>query len=75
MQELWNAFGHSLTNILPKSPFASFIDSAQEWPGLAWLNWVCPVGELIQIFGAWLACVAAFFLVQIVLRWVKVIQG
>ena len=75
MQELWQAFGHTITNILPKSPFAGFIRALPEWPALGWLNWLLPVEDILKVFGAWLAALAAFYLVQIVLRWVKVIQG
>ena len=75
MGELWQAFGNTITNILPKSPFAPWISQAQQLPYMSYLNWFIPFGEIIQVFGAWLGCVAIFYLAQIVLRWVKVIQG
>lgn len=75
MNELWEAFGDVITNILPRSPFRGFIDSIGQLPFLGWLNWFVPVQDLIEIFAAWLAAVAVFYLYQIVLRWVKVIQG
>lgn len=75
MQELWDSFGHVITNILPKSPFVDIITESQEFPALGWLNWLLPIGDIIRVFGAWLGALALFYLVQIVLRWVKVIQG
>ena len=75
MNELWNSFGDVITNILPRSPFSGFIQSIGNLPFLGWLNWFVPVEQLVNIFGAWLAAVALFYLYQIVLRWVKVIQG
>ena len=75
MQELWNAFGHALQNILPLSPFRGFIESIGNLPFLGWLNWFVPVRQLCEIFGLWLGAVAMFYLYQIVLRWIKVIQG
>lgn len=75
MAELWQSFGDSLLNILPRSPFRDFIASFETFPGLSWLNWLIPVGTLLEIFGAWLGAVAVFYLAQIVLRWLKVIQG
>lgn len=75
MQALWQAFGDKVVNMLPRSPFKQWIDAAQEFPALGWLNWLIPVGTLVQIFGAWLGCVAIFYLAQVVLRWLKVIQG
>lgn len=75
MAELFNQFGQSITNILPLSPFTNFINSIQNLPFLGWLNWFVPVKQLCEIFGLWLGAVAVFYLYQIVLRWVKVIQG
>lgn len=75
MQELWQAFGDKIQNLLPLSPFAPWIDKLEAWPALEWLNWLIPVGEMVEVFGLWLKCVAVFYLAQIVLRWVKVIQG
>ena len=48
MQELWQAFGHTITNILPKSPFAGFIRALPEWPALGWLNWLLPVEDILK---------------------------
>lgn len=75
MQELWQAFGDKIQSILPASPFAPWIEQMETWPALAWLNWLIPVGDMVKVFGAWLGCVAIFYLAQVVLRWVKVIQG
>lgn len=75
MQELWQSFGHTITNILPTSPFAQKIAEFSQWPALAWLNWLVPVQEIMQVMGVWLGAITVFYLAQIVLRWVKVIQG
>lgn len=75
MAELWQSFGNNIVNILPRSPFAAWIDNAQSLPYMNYVNWVIPFGDMLQIFGVWLSAVAVFYLAQIVLRWVKVIQG
>lgn len=75
MQELWESFGHTITNILPRSPFAEFINNAQQMPYMSWVNWVIPFGDMLKVFGAWLGAVAIFYGIQIVLRWLKVVQG
>ena len=75
MGELWQSFGNTIVNILPKSPFLQYIQPFAESQYIAWLNWFIPFGDIIVIFGSWLGCVAVFYLAQIVLRWVKVIQG
>lgn len=75
MDELFQSFGHVLQNILPLSPFRNVILQAQDIPCIGWINWLVPVGSLLEIFGAWLIAYAGFILYQIVLRWLKVIQG
>lgn len=75
MQELWNTFGEQIVNILPRSPFADYIAKAEQLPYMSWVNWVIPFGDMVKVFGLWLGCVAVFYLAQVVLRWVKVIQG
>lgn len=74
MQELWQAFGDKIINVLPRSPFVQFLENI-DMPFLPFLNWVLPVGDMVKVFGAWLGAISVFYLVQIVLRWVKVIQG
>ena len=45
-----------LNNVLPDSPFQGVVEGAQGMQlGLGWLNWFVPVGDLILIFGGWLA--------------------
>ena len=75
MAELWQSFGNSITSILPLSPFTDFINSIGNLPFLGWLNWFVPVQQILTIVGLWLGAVATFYLYQIVLRWIKVIQG
>ena len=44
-----------LGNVLPDSPFQSFIATADGiQTGLGYLNWLVPIGDLILIFAAWL---------------------
>ena len=45
---------------------------AYEW--LQFLNWFVPVGTFVGIFEAWLSGIAIYYIYQIVLRWIKVIE-
>lgn len=38
------------------------------------MNWFVPVGTFVGILETWLAGVAIYYVYQIVLRWVKVIE-
>ncbi len=45
---------------------------AYEW--LQFVNWFIPVGTFVSIFEAWLFGVGVYYIYQIVLRWIKVIE-
>lgn len=60
--------------LLPTSPFVSFIDAMENIPYLGWLNWFIPVGSIIAVGEAWLVSVGLFYLYSIVLRWIKAIE-
>lgn len=74
LQFIIDGFGNickATVNLLPTSPFVSvtldniaFIDT---------LNWVMPFRVFITILMAWLTAIGLYLVVQIILRWVKVI--
>ena len=50
-----------LVSFLPDSPVQSWITGLEALQlGLGWLNWFCPVWELMVFFAAWLALLAAW---------------
>lgn len=62
----------TIINILPTSPFL-LVDNI-ELPYLSELNWVIPFNLFLSILGYWIGAIAVYYGVQIILRWVKVIQ-
>lgn len=60
-----------LASVLPASPFASLsLSLSGVANALGWLNWVVPVGDMLTLFAAWLACVAVWQAVSFVTkRW------
>lgn len=62
----------TIINILPTSPFLLVEDI--ELPYLSELNWVIPFNLFLSILGYWISAIAIYYGVQIILRWVKVIQ-
>lgn len=75
LSSLWDSFGNFITQILPKSPFKQFIVQFGDSEWIRYLNWFIPFKELAIIWGSFLGAIAVFYLAQIVLRWMKVIQG
>lgn len=66
----------SVIELFPASPF-TILDElsgsvAYEW--LQFVNWFVPIGTFVGIFEAWLSGVAIYYIYQIVLRWIKVIE-
>lgn len=62
-----------LFSVLPPSPF-KLIDNSPIAQYLPSINWLIPINEMILVGEAWLAAIAAYYLYQIVLRWVKAIE-
>lgn len=80
---MWEALTSTLTalalkviNLLPESPFVILDELSQsefyEW--LRILNWFIPVNTFVSILEGWLVVVSIYYVYQIVLRWVKVIE-
>lgn len=65
--------GGTLLSLLPSSPFADMELEALDVTGLQWLNWCMPISTLIGILAAWLAAAAVYIVVQMVLRFFRVI--
>lgn len=61
---------------LPRSPFADsqFQNLMIDETGLGWFAWFFPVHQCIVLTASWIAAIAVFYLAQIVLRWIKVIE-
>lgn len=67
----------AVLGFLPDSPF-KILD--QLGPGskilevLGMVNWFIPIYSFVGIFEGWLACIAVYYVYQIVLRWLRAIE-
>lgn len=66
-------FGAFALSILPESPFSMVTGLLTNIPYLDVLNWFVPVSEMVAIGQAWLAAIAVFYLVQMLLRWMNIV--
>lgn len=68
----------ALLELLPDSPFSAALDSLannEVITGiLGMVNWFVPFYLFVPTFTAWLVCVAVYYVYQIVLRALKVIE-
>ena len=66
----------SIIEIFPTSPFVVLdeLSNTEIYEWIQMLNWFVPVSSFVAILEAWLSCVAVYYVYQVVLRWIKVIE-
>lgn len=67
----------AVLNLFPSSPFDVLQDmtaNSQVYEWLQVLNWFVPVGTFVAILEVWLVGIAFYYVWQIVLRWLQVIE-
>lgn len=67
----------NIINVFPASPLQPLIATLQSSAVseiLGFVNWFVPIGTMIGILTGWLTCVAAYYVYQIILRWIKVVE-
>ena len=80
---MWDALSDALVSfavgvikLFPTSPFVILEEMASsdfyEW--LQMLNWFIPINTFVGILETWLSAVAVYYVYQVVLRWVEVIE-
>lgn len=70
------SFAVSVVELFPASPFTVLdeLGNSEVYEWLRMVNWFVPIGTFVSILEAWLTCVAVYYVYQIVLRWIKVIE-
>lgn len=70
------SFAITVLELLPESPFVILdtLSRSEFYVWLQYLNWFIPVNTFIGILEAWLVGIGIYYMYQIVLRWVKVIE-
>lgn len=62
-----------LFSVLPDTPF-SLVDIAPVADFLGYLNYLLPVTEIVAILTVWCSAIGVYYIYQIVLRYVKVVE-
>lgn len=70
------SFAVSVVELFPESPFVVLDELSQSdfYTWLKYLNWFIPVSSFVTVLETWLAGVSLYYVYQIVLRWIKVIE-
>lgn len=66
--------GNQIISILPQSPivYLQAIPEVEKYLGM--LNWFIPIYTMISLTEAWLTAIIIYYVVQAILRWVKIIE-
>lgn len=74
MQSLFQNFGNNIQQFLPTSPFKPFLEWFRGLEMWGYLNYFIPVGAILQVLLLWTGAISIFYVYQIILRWLKVIE-
>lgn len=74
LNEVVNGLLELAISLLPLSPFEKYINSLSNIPYIQYINWFIPVGIFVDIGLAWLGAIGTFYLLMVVLRWIKAIE-
>lgn len=66
--------GETIVNSLPVSPIVWLEANPTIRLYLSYVNWFIPIYLMIPILEAWLICILCYYVIQVVLRWAKVIE-
>ncbi len=66
-----------ILSLLPDSPFVildKLDGSGVITKILSYVNWFIPIYTFVGILEGWLACIAIYYVYQVVLRWLRAIE-
>ena len=79
--EFWEKFGdtasglmNQVIDLLPKSPIVYLTSNPTVSKYLGYINWIIPIYSMLTLLEGWLTAIVVYYVVQIVLRWIKAIE-
>lgn len=74
LSETFQKIADGIFNSLPKSPIVYLEANDEIKQIISYINWFIPIYTWITILETWLSCILVWYAVQIVLRWIKIIE-
>lgn len=74
MSGVFKDLANSFLDLLPTSPIVFLSSNSTISKYLSWVNWFIPVYTWIAILENWLVAIGIYYVVQVVLRWLKIID-
>lgn len=66
--------GQTIVDSLPASPIIWLEANPQVRTYLGYVNWFIPIYQMIPILELWLVAILCYYVIQVILRWVKVVE-
>lgn len=74
LKSMWGTFSAQLMQLLPLSPFRSWIDYLSSVPYLGYINWFIPMQTVLGITAAWVSAIATYYIYSAILRWLNMVE-
>ena len=65
---------NKLVELLPKSPITYLEANPEISKFLSYANYFIPISSMIAIAEIWLIVIASYYVYQLILRWIKMIE-
>lgn len=72
--EQFSNLGQTIVDALPSSPIVWLEANSQIHTYLGYLNWFIPIYQMVPILEGWLVAVIGYYVLQVILRWAKVVE-
>lgn len=74
VSESFSEIGQKIIDFLPTSPIVYLETIPEVKKYLGYINWFIPIYSMIGLTEAWLFAIGVYYIVQIALRWIKVVE-
>lgn len=73
--DIFNSLKTYFIELLPDSPFSMIEKTPWLNNILGYVNYFVPIDMMLGTLGLWLSCIGTYYLVMVILRWMKVLSN
>lgn len=74
VSQSFSEIGEKIIDFLPSSPIVYLESIPEVKKYLGMVNWFIPIYSMISLTESWLIVVLLYYVVQVILRWINVIE-
>ena len=72
--DVFSGLADEIINVLPSSPISWLQANSEISKYMSYVNWFVPVYTFIGMMEVWLTAVVIYYVVQVILRWAKIVE-